>query len=58
MKSDLGREILALGVGNFGPNGNLTGMRQNFGWQDVRPVKIGAYVYNLDSRPDLYERAR
>lgn len=35
---------------NFGPYGNLTGMRLNFGWQHARPVKCGAYIANVDER--------
>lgn len=37
---------------SFGPNGNLTGMRENFGWDRAYPVKIGAYVYDVP--PELY----
>lgn len=43
---------------NFGPNGNLTGMRLHFGWEDAMPVKCGAYVYDCTSRPEIYNRAR
>ena len=42
---------------NFGPNGNLTGMRSKFGWDTAAPVKCGAYVYNCISDMDLYYTA-
>ncbi len=42
--------------GNFGPNGNLTGMRKFYGWDSARPVKCGAYVYNVDEY--TYDHAR
>jgi hypothetical protein len=45
------------GLPSFGPNGNLTGMRKNFGWENAMPVKSGQYVYDCSSKPFLYERA-
>jgi hypothetical protein len=42
---------------NFGPNGNLTGMRKLYGWDKAMPVKCGAYVYDCRRRLDIYERA-
>lgn len=42
-------------VRGFGPYGNLTGMRKNNGWEDAKPVKCGAYVYDVPT--DLYWKA-
>ena len=42
---------------NFGPNGDLTGMRLYFGWENAMPVRLGAYIYDCRSRPDIYEAA-
>lgn len=45
------------GLPNFGPNGNLTGMRKLYGWDNAMPVKSGQYVYDCRTKPHLYERA-
>jgi hypothetical protein len=55
--SPLYATLMQADLPNFGPNGNLTGMRLNKGWADVRPVKCGAFVYNCNSRPEIYAEA-
>ena len=41
-------EVESTSTNCFGPNGNLTGMRERFGWANKYPVKIGAYVHAVD----------
>ena len=40
--------------GNFGPHGNLTGVRKNIGYYK-RAIRCGAYIYNLDESPEVYD---
>ena len=52
--SSLKHQVISSAKKSFGPNGNLAGMKQNFGWADAHPVKIGAYVYDVPYR--LYDK--
>ena len=42
---------------NFSVTGSITGMRKKYLPKGARLVICGAYVYNVDTRPDIYEKA-
>lgn len=42
---------------NFGPRGNVTGMRRLYYGDKALLVRCGSYVYNVTGQPDIYERA-
>lgn len=54
--SDLGIEIAKADLPSAGPNANLTGMRKAWGAY-CKPIRVGNYLYNAESRPDLWARA-
>lgn len=43
---------------NAGPNPSVWGMKKHYWGMNAKCVKSGQYVYDVSSRPDLYEAAQ
>lgn len=54
--SELATEIFLAGVPSAGPRPSLSGMRKIWG-EFAKPVRVGPYLYDCQSRPDLWARA-
>lgn len=51
---------IRLGIGNlpsFSTTGNITGMKNKFYGKAALLVRCGSYIYNVTSRPNIYDRA-
>ena len=42
---------------NFSKTGSITGMKKLYYGKDALLVKCGAYIYNVTSKPEIYEAA-
>lgn len=43
---------------NFSASGSIKGMKDKYYGKDALLVRCGSYIYNVTSRPDIYERAK
>ena len=42
---------------NFSAGGSITGMKEKYYGRDALLVKCGSYIYNVTSRPNIYDHA-
>ena len=43
---------------NFHKSGSIRGMKEHYYGKDALLVRQGNYIYNVTSRPDLYDKAK
>ena len=42
---------------NFAANGSISGMKKLYYGKDALLVKCGSYIYNVSSKPEIYNQA-
>ena len=42
---------------NFHKSGSIRGMKKNFYGKDAMLVRCGSYIYNVTSKPEIYQMA-
>jgi hypothetical protein len=42
---------------NFSANGSISGMKKQYYGQDAKLVRCGSYIYNVSSKPEIYDEA-
>jgi hypothetical protein len=42
---------------SFSKTGSITGMKKLYYGKDAMLVKCGSYIYNVTSKPEIYEKA-
>lgn len=43
---------------NFSYTGSIQGMKERYYGKDCLLVRCGAYIYNVTSNPEIYEKAK
>jgi len=46
------------GFPNFHKSGSIAGMKKMYYGKDALLVKCGSYIYNVSSKPEIWDRAK
>lgn len=57
MRRELGVKLGIQECPNFHHTGNVEGMRNLYYGKDAKLVRCGAYIYNVNFRPDIWNLA-
>lgn len=57
LKVSEGKKIGISGFPNFSKTGSIKGMKDKFYGKDALLVRCGSYIYNVTSKPSIYESA-